>query len=868
MEEHEAELHKAEPFYVNQDIRLGDGHEAIEVFNEEDHPRDSDGKFGSGGGSSGGSSDVGDTKTEMPWTMGSKDVDASGSNYGFKTNDEGGLDLSLHEEGWNWSGDESDLIDYMHRVSGTEFKDDFVEELENSGVQFDTVKQQMIKNLDSPDALYAVSGDNSMWEHGDIDDDLEYLLDDEIEGREEELTDEQLGQVKEVMSSYLEGRSFGDFVESDHGGRLHDQLEETINNSNSFGDLFDAFHDENGFGYDKAEATMFYDDQIKSEAIGAAIDAVKAGKTDQAWNYVGKSDEPETTADKKPWEEDRTNIDGTPNPNYREMNKDDPEWDEFSKNIQDAGKDYFKGDKQEDDEPMFPKSDTYKESPPMTEEEEDEWKRDEFPSDEEQYKREVAEDEGRIDDEGDIIEESAPVWDQDPIADYDKFSGKIAQPTTEDSMDDLELHDELWNDNQGSAYNRITKFPMGSDGLGFEGIHTDDGKLFIDTDYGEKQISDIQDGVATTYDGGVFELTDDEQADYDQANAMEEFNEQDHPRDSDGKFGSGGGGSASAEPDKDEKARRAVPLEGVGDGEESPVDKGEPPKISEPYGNPSPKEADDYFSKRMDMDHGFEPSHLGLQEEFNIPEDVAMKFQEDFFKKNELSLDPDDDDFPEADRKRLSASALGIKTDGDDAPKEDDSMKEDDSIYPTQGENKFKDMDMKDIIKSVKGGSKDWHDWKPEEHRAEYEEIERRNAAIPDPEFGDYKPAETIFRDDPDAVPKMEAKIKYLESVADYWKKITKFPARDYGNMRIGDSLGDAKWYAGSNNGANLRDAKKKLEKIKNQGNLTRNTTYKTDSGGKSKPRFYYTEDPKEDEKEGESNKFLKEYNAAMGYKQ
>ena len=121
----------------------------------------------------------------------------------------------------------------------------------------------------------------------------------------------------------------------------------------------------------------------------------------------------------------------------------------------------------------------------------------------------------------------------------DNYSGKIIQPTTDDSMSDIDLHDELWgNDNIGSAYNNITKFPLGS-----EGIHTDDGKLFIDTDFGEKQISDIQGGVATTYDGGVFELTDDEQADYDQANAMEEFNEQDHPRDSDGKFGSGGGGS-------------------------------------------------------------------------------------------------------------------------------------------------------------------------------------------------------------------------------------------------------------------------------------------------------------------------------------
>ena len=235
-----------------------------------------------------------------------------------------------------------------------------------------------------------------------------------------------------------------------------------------------------------------------------------------------------------------------------------------------------------------------------------------------------------------------------------------------------------------------------------------------------------------------------------------------------------------------------------------------------------------------------------------------MKLQEDFFKKNELSLDPDDDDFPEADRKRLSASALGIKTDGD-APAEDKAW---DGNPDT---NKFKDMDMKGIIKSVKGGSKDWREWKPEEHREEYAEIEKRNKEIPTPKYPEGYDGSTIFRDDPDAVSKMEKKVEYLESISDYWKKVQKFPARDYGNM-IRSSLGDAKWYSLTNNSQLLNGARKKLEQVKNQGTLTRNTTYKTDSGGKSKPRFYYTEEPKEEEKkDGESFKIVTDhiYNSA-----
>ena len=38
------------------------------------------------------------------------------------------------------------------------------------------------------------------------------------------------------------------------------------------------------------------------------------------------------------------------------------------------------------------------------------------------------------------------------------------------------------------------------------------------------------------------------------------------------------------------------------------------------------------------------------------------------------------------------------------------------------------------------------------------------------------------------------------------------------------------------------------VNQIKNQGTLTRNTTYKADQFGKSKPRFYYTEEPKDSE--------------------
>jgi len=159
--------------------------------------------------------------------------------------------------------------------------------------------------------------------------------------------------------------------------------------------------------------------------------------------------------------------------------------------------------------------------------------------------------------------------------------------------------------------------------------------------------------------------------------------------------------------------------------------------------------------------------------------------------------------------------------------------------------NPFKDKNIKDIIKSIKGGSKNWQDWKFAEHIPEMAEIEKRNKELPKPEKPEGYTNEKIFRDDPDAVSKTELKVKYLENVADYWKQVTKFPVRDFGNNLGYSSLGDQKWYAMSNNSQLLNGTRKKLEQIKNQGTLTRNTTYKSNQYGKSKPRFYYTEEPK-----------------------
>jgi hypothetical protein len=147
----------------------------------------------------------------------------------------------------------------------------------------------------------------------------------------------------------------------------------------------------------------------------------------------------------------------------------------------------------------------------------------------------------------------------------------------------------------------------------------------------------------------------------------------------------------------------------------------------------------------------------------------------------------------------------------------------------------------KELIKKIKGDSDNFKDWYYNEDNAKYyQEIERRNRLVKYPQ-GNYG---KIFRDDPQAIQKMQDKIKVLEDRKDYWKKIIKFPARTYHEIR--GALGDQKWYAAAGASTDLNMAKKKLVLIENQGILTRKPTYVKDQEGTSKRRFYYTEESKE----------------------
>jgi hypothetical protein len=153
--------------------------------------------------------------------------------------------------------------------------------------------------------------------------------------------------------------------------------------------------------------------------------------------------------------------------------------------------------------------------------------------------------------------------------------------------------------------------------------------------------------------------------------------------------------------------------------------------------------------------------------------------------------------------------------------------------------SKKSDMDLskqtyKQLVQSVKGDSKDWHDWnRNEKNEKFFEEMEIRNNTIEKPKF---TKVSTVFRDDPNAIKMQKVRIENFENELAYWKKINKFPARDYSHK-----LGDKVWYSQTSASTNLRNAKKKLAKLetdkKSGVKLERKNTFTT-----GKKRFYYKE--------------------------
>ena len=220
----------------------------------------------------------------------------------------------MNQDGWSWSGDETDLVDYVSRIAGSSKSDEFLEQLKD--VPFDKLKEQMIKNIDdNPDAFYSLSGDSRRWKFGmDEDGDLSYKIDEEIEQMEEDLTEEQIEQIKENVWENMDGGSYEEFMESWQGKKLKDDFTKELEESDSLEDLVSRIKDENGLGYDIAEAEMLYNDDQSMSAIRKTIEDI-TGSGDNSSEDDSDDTRPITGDGKrmgissKEWEENGYKVD-------------------------------------------------------------------------------------------------------------------------------------------------------------------------------------------------------------------------------------------------------------------------------------------------------------------------------------------------------------------------------------------------------------------------------------------------------------------------------------------------------------------------------------------------------------------------------
>ncbi len=162
--------------------------------------------------------------------------------------EEDSYDLSLHDPvGWSWSGNEDDMLGFLARINRSKAKDNFLNEIKQlKELKFSEIKKILIKNTDTDDVLYEVTGDNNTWGSQASPEeqvDSQFEFDDFIEQLEMDLNDEQQEQLTDLTWSKF-NVDFDEFKDEDTGKRALEDLKKAINSSNGFEELFQNLDEE------------------------------------------------------------------------------------------------------------------------------------------------------------------------------------------------------------------------------------------------------------------------------------------------------------------------------------------------------------------------------------------------------------------------------------------------------------------------------------------------------------------------------------------------------------------------------------------------------------------------------------------------
>jgi hypothetical protein len=214
------------------------------------------------------------TETKLPRTQ--RYIDIQEKNYGIKYMGNGHWELrlgNLTDAGWYWTGDESSMLSFLARLDKSTVRDEFLRDMKGAGLSWNDIKSILQRNMiRTEDGLYSLSGDNSAWEFGNLDDpfseDVRNFLDDGSFDIEEGKRDE----IENAAYDY-EDLSYDSFVNK-YGDDYRKLMRGIINNAKSLDDFLNKISSEDVV-LDIHEMVFNFLDEQASSAIGQAIENIK-----------------------------------------------------------------------------------------------------------------------------------------------------------------------------------------------------------------------------------------------------------------------------------------------------------------------------------------------------------------------------------------------------------------------------------------------------------------------------------------------------------------------------------------------------------------------------------------------------------------
>ena len=186
------------------------------------------------------------------------DVDISKHNWGLIIENGKIEEITLgnwSDAGWHWSLNGEDARDhansYMVRVAGSGVQDEFLQEAEEEGIDFNIFKKQALENLTgelednekSDDGLWSLSGDASNWKFGQ---DSEGTWTSALDSYFDDYTDftkEEKELITDEASMNDTGYGYPDWL-AQFGDDVRKEVIEKLKSSNSFEEYFDELTDE------------------------------------------------------------------------------------------------------------------------------------------------------------------------------------------------------------------------------------------------------------------------------------------------------------------------------------------------------------------------------------------------------------------------------------------------------------------------------------------------------------------------------------------------------------------------------------------------------------------------------------------------